>query len=371
MRIIHTADLHLDSSLSAYLKGEKGKKRSAELRENFRRLVNYAKENEVSAVLIAGDMFDRSIVTGKTEDILIYEIQNAPDINFYVIKGNHDEAVNFWDSPDIPANLIVFDEIWKSCPLSDKTDIYAAEIKKNNVGSLVSSLLTNPDKINIVMLHGQISDYASAGKEECIPLNNLKNKNIDYLALGHIHSYKAGEIDSRGIYVYPGCLEGRGFDEDGEKGFVLVDIDEDSMKVNHTFVPFAGRRVYVEEVDVSGCSTTPEMEDRINSLSVIKNHTVNSDDMLKIILTGKLFMDVTVDTIGLNEHFKDDYFVFKIEDNTEIFVDYESFEADLSLKGEFVRLVKNEDLPDSEKSKIIQMGVELLKKNKLEFNGEW
>jgi exonuclease SbcD len=54
---------------------------------------------------------------------------------------------------------------------------------------------------------------SSKDKTEVISLKELKNKAIDYLALGHIHSYKMEQLDSRGVYCYPGCLEGRGFDE--------------------------------------------------------------------------------------------------------------------------------------------------------------
>lgn len=48
---------------------------------------------------------------------------------------------------------------------------------------------------------------------------------FNYLSLGHIHSYKMDSLDRRGVYCYPGCLEGRGFDECGEQGFVLPDIE--------------------------------------------------------------------------------------------------------------------------------------------------
>ncbi|MGX8704776.1 MAG: metallophosphoesterase family protein, partial [bacterium] len=65
---------------------------------------------------------------------------------------------------------------------------------------------------NIVMLHGDITNLNS------IPLSMLKERNIDYLALGHIHKFQKGKLDDRGIWVYPGCLEGRGFDEEGPKG---------------------------------------------------------------------------------------------------------------------------------------------------------
>ena len=53
-----------------------------------------------------------------------------------------------------------------------------------------------------------------------IEVYELKNKNIDYLALGHVHKYKMEKLDNRGIYCYSGCLEGRGFDECGDKGCV-------------------------------------------------------------------------------------------------------------------------------------------------------
>lgn len=58
---------------------------------------------------------------------------------------------------------------------------------------------------------------------ENLNLNRLRGKGIDYLALGHIHQHREEKLDDRGIYVYSGCLDGRGFDECGEKGFVLVE----------------------------------------------------------------------------------------------------------------------------------------------------
>lgn len=52
------------------------------------------------------------------------------------------------------------------------------------------------------MLHGQESEHRTMEKEEIIQLVELKNKGIDYLALGHIHSYKLERLDGRGVYCY-------------------------------------------------------------------------------------------------------------------------------------------------------------------------
>ena len=60
---------------------------------------------------------------------------------------------------------------------------------------------------------------------ELVSLPRLQNKNIDYLALGHLHDYRFERLDSRGHYCYSGALEGRGFDELGPKGFVVVSFN--------------------------------------------------------------------------------------------------------------------------------------------------
>lgn len=61
MKLIHCADLHLDSSMTTHLTKEKAKERKAELLASFNRMMEYADRENVSAVLIAGDLFDRKI----------------------------------------------------------------------------------------------------------------------------------------------------------------------------------------------------------------------------------------------------------------------------------------------------------------------
>ena len=40
-------------------------------------------------------------------------------------------------------------------------------------------------------------------KSELINIKSLKNKNIDYLALGHYHKFEIEKLDNRGVYCYP------------------------------------------------------------------------------------------------------------------------------------------------------------------------
>ena len=57
-------------------------------------------------------------------------------------------------------------------------------------------------------------------------------------AIFEISSYSTGEIDERGKYAYSGCLEGRGFDETGDKGFVLIDVNDKKAEYNSAFLLF-------------------------------------------------------------------------------------------------------------------------------------
>ena len=111
MKIIHTADLHLDSRMKTNLTNEQALLRRSELLESFRRMVNYAADNGAEAVLISGDMFDRPVskVIGMAKNLVMDVIIKNPDISFYYLKGNHDEGDLSLEFDRLPDNLYFFD----------------------------------------------------------------------------------------------------------------------------------------------------------------------------------------------------------------------------------------------------------------------
>lgn len=58
INIIHCADLHLDSRMETLLAPGQAAERRQELLDNFIRMTDYARQNDVSLILIAGDLFD-------------------------------------------------------------------------------------------------------------------------------------------------------------------------------------------------------------------------------------------------------------------------------------------------------------------------
>ncbi len=356
MKMIHCADLHLDAKMSANLTPEKAKERKRELLMTYQGMVSYAGSQGIGNILIAGDLFDTKQVTATTRNEVYQSIVGHPEIRFYYLKGNHDADSFLGNLETIPDNLFLFGNEWTSYELSEQVVLTGVELESANVDRIYPSLVLQNDKVNIVTLHGQETEHGGKNQAEIIKLRELRHKGIDYLALGHVHSYQEGALDVRGTYCYPGCLEGRGFDECGKHGFVVLDIDEENRTVTHTFVPFAKRELHEITVDVSGCMTTSDVAARIEQqLSVT---SVESHHMVRLVLMGAVDVECEYNVELLTNRFEDSFYFLKIKDKATRKVDYQAFALDASLKGEFIRTVMGaEDLSEEDKAYIVRYGI--------------
>lgn len=354
MKIIHCADLHLDSRMESNLSKEKADERKKELLQSFMNMVEYASKNEVQVILIAGDLFDTSSTQAiRIKKQVAYEIENNSKITFLYLRGNHDKDDYFASMENPPKNLKCFTDEWKTYK-KDGVAITGREFTNRITDSTYDELNLSTDDVNIVTMHGQISN--SDGKDDA-PLINLKklaNKNIDYLALGHIHSYQYEKLDSRGAWCYSGCLEGRGFDECGEKGFVLLETD--GKKIKHTFVPLSNRQCHCVEVELKGVMSYSEILKKIDD----ETSSIPKDDLVKVVLVGEISEDTTIDIVGFTQQLDQKFYFFKIEDKTQTEIDYRKYEGEVSLKSEFINYVKSQNVSDDEKTKIILTGLKAL-----------
>ncbi len=356
MKIIHCADIHLNSKMASNLTKEKAKERKAELLHTFIRMVDYAVKEEVQAVIIAGDLFDHNQINKTTRNAVYDQIKLHPWIEFYYLQGNHDSDSFLSDMEEIPENLKRFGKEWITYTAGRKVAITGVEMDQDNSSSVYHSLVLDAGCFNIVVMHGQESEQSGKDKTEIIALRELRNKGIDYLALGHIHRYKEDKLDARGTYCYCGCLEGRGFDECGEHGFVLLEIDEEEGSCRRTFVPFACRRLYEIPVDVSGCHTTSDMKERIDH--ALEQEEIAPKSMVKVVLTGEIGVNDEMDADLLSKQFQDSFYFFKIKDETKWKIDYHAYELDESLKGEFIRTVREaEGMSEEDKAAVIRYGI--------------
>ena len=343
MKLIHCADLHVGAPIRS-LPAEISNEKKSACRNSFKRMVEYADKNDVSVILMAGDIFDADSPKQKTDVDYFYDvIRTNPQIDFLYLRGNHDSSGERTDL----SNLKCFSQIWSRYDYGN-ISVYGLELSNENSDTVYSTLNTERSRKNIVMLHGQIGDE--------INIPALRNKNIDYLALGHVHSYSSGTIDSRGSYAYSGCLEGRGFDETGEKGFIVVDTD--GATVTHRFIPFSEDPIYEESVDIS------EINSSIIAAQKLQNEIyLKKNGIYRINLTGETDIDTDSQAIAddLERTFSAYCKYITVKARTSVRIDYSSYENDLSLKGEFIRSVKNDPtLGENEKNQVIAYGLRAL-----------
>ena len=214
----------------------------------------------------------------------------------------------------------------------------------------------SPDNVNIVVMHGMAAGYKNSEAAEIISIPMFKGKNVDYLALGHIHSYAEGSIDERGTYAYSGCAEGRGFDETGEKGFVLINVE--NGRLTREFVEFSRRSLFEYTFDVSDFGDWYEARNALlNELSA----QFSPESLIKVILSGVHTPDFDIDKEDLTARLNERFFFAKVYDRTGLKVSIEDYETDKSVRGEFVRAVLLSDLSKEEKDAVIMTGLNALK----------
>jgi DNA repair exonuclease SbcCD nuclease subunit len=122
-------------------------------------------------------------------------------------------------------------------------------------------------RYTVGVLHGDPTQVTSA---YCpITTEQVKRSALDYLALGHIHkgsSFRAGKT----LCAWPGCPMGRGYDETGEKGVLVVTLDETAEA---EFIPLATPRFHDLEIPA-----TTALEQLLPP--------VGNDDFYRITFTG-------------------------------------------------------------------------------------
>ncbi len=347
MKFIHTADLHLGARTEARLSRDKAELRRGELLLCFARIARLAEE-EGAAVLIAGDLFDTAIPSPALLSGFLDTVRHHAGVRFFCLPGNHDGGS--FPIAELPENLCVFGKEWSAFSCGD-TDVYGIAPE----GEIPYDALTvDPLRKSVVLLHGGVREGGTGDAGEIV-LSRLAGRGIDYLALGHYHSHRVGRLDERGVFAYSGTPEGRGMDEAGECGVLIVDTGKTPPEPR--FLRTAKRLVQVLTAEIESAELSHVAERIREALS-----GVAYEDIVRVVLTGKLPLDShRVNTAQLREVLGAPYFYFEIKDKTGIAIRPRDYLGSLTLKGEFTRQVMAADLDDAERQRILRIGLAALR----------
>ena len=244
IKILHSADWHLDSPLLT-----QNPEQSQSLRKALTRIPEQVaaicKEQKCDMMLLSGDLFDGPYAAD-TLQMLRQTFQEVA-VPVFIAPGNHDYigSDSPWLSVAWPENVHIFTHPVMEAVTIDALDccVYGAGfISMDCPGLLADFTPKHTERYAVGVLHGDPTQISSS---YCpITTEQVKLSTLDYLALGHIHkgdSFRAGKT----LCAWPGCPMGRGYDETGEKGVLIVTIDETAQA---QFVPLDTPRFYDMEV---------------------------------------------------------------------------------------------------------------------------
>jgi len=270
LKFIHTADIHLDSSLrklDSYEGAPVDEIRQA-ARRAFNNLVKLAISEKVDFIVIAGDLYDGDWKDFNTGLYFVSQTAKLRDagISVYIIFGNHDAASKITKSLRLPDNVHTFPSNKPETFLIENLNaaIHGQSFASPSVKKDLSLHYPSPvpGYFNIGLLHTSLS--GREGHEPYAPctLEGLRRWGYDYWALGHVHQKEILCDDP--LILFPGNIQGRHIKETGPKGCVLVDVDS-SGKPSFKFKPLDVIRWTNLEIDAQGAQTSDDILDLFSS----------------------------------------------------------------------------------------------------------
>lgn len=329
MKFIHIADLHLDTPLVS-LKNNREliKKRRTEHKQIFKDVIKLVKDENVEFLFISGDLFEQKYIEKNTVEFVINSLQLIPDTKVFIAPGNHDPYIK--NSPyrtfKWPENVTIFDKKIRKISCDD-VDVYGFGFEDYEMTSseLETFNVDNPDKINVLVTHGNIGS-----KSKYNDLNPRDLDIFDYVALGHIHIPQLN-----GKVVYPGALVACGFDECGEHGLVIGELEKNNT--SYEFKNMEYRHFTILNVDITNAKIPSDVLDLIDL----------EDDIYRVELTGVRNVDTKEVSDAIMAFSKN---VCEIKDETHLPYDLEQIASQNTLKGIFTRKMLEElkEYPENE-----------------------
>ena len=275
MKFIHTSDWHIGRQFhNISLLNDQ--------RHVLEQIVAYIESESVDALVIAGDIYDRSVPPSKAVELLdefIGTICTDMNVPIILIPGNHDgaERLRFGSRQLSGAGLHILGDLeqvtepvlikadgdsvaFYGIPYNDPEtvrNLFAADVTNYDHAHtyLVDQIkaVKNNDVSNVLISHCFIDGAEESESERPLSIGGADRVSyepcvdFDYVALGHLHSpqYK-GEKHIR----YSGSILKYSFSEEKQKkGITLVEVSDESVVTKHLpLLPLRDMRIVEGEM---------------------------------------------------------------------------------------------------------------------------
>jgi DNA repair exonuclease SbcCD nuclease subunit len=378
---IHTADLHLDSPFSGI--SENNQDLSERLVdatfEAYDTIIDICIEKEVDFLLIAGDVYDSANKSLYAQLRFIKGLKKLSDtgIQAIIAHGNHD-PLNGWSATlDWPENVHIMS--------GDVIDMFQPEIDDTQVVTIigtsypVQNISTNlaqkfPRKENdesftIGLLHCMVGSNAEHASYAPCTMQDLKDLDYDYWALGHIHIPSVMN-ESDPVVIYSGNPQGRHINEAGPRGCYLVTVDTNN-KISKEFIETDTIRWNVEEISIEGIESEEDLLYRIREcIDTIRDGLDRRSAICRLTLTGRGPLYRTLSKEGvisdIIQHLRDDenltsqfVWIERLVNNTSMPIERSVLLERKDFVGDIVRIV-DELCQDEESLELLKVSLDPL-----------
>ncbi len=332
MKLLHSADWHLDSAFVGRPEAQAQLLRQALLQVPDK-VAALCKTEGCDLLLLSGDLFDGAYTQESYR--AVYAALESAQVPVIITPGNHDfyQPGSPYLAEAWPENVHIFTHpVLESITLPElDCKIYGAGYEAMDCPPLLKGFhAEGKERWQIGVLH---SDPLQSGSAYApVTSQQVRESGLHYLALGHVHkggSFRAGDV----LCAWPGCPMGRGYDEPGMKGALLVELSD---SVSARFLPMNTLRFYDESIDVG-----ENAQEAVASLLP----PVPTQDIYRITLTG---YSIPVDTAAITNAFPQVPHL-EIRDRTLPEIDLWSAVGEDTLEGVFFQILHDGLDTDSEK----------------------
>jgi len=290
-KFIHTADIHLDSPLKSLALRDP---QIADLvggatRRTFEKIIDLCLDEQVHALIIAGDLYDGDQRSMKTAAFLCEQMRRleSAGILVFIIRGNHDSESTITRHLEFPKNVHVFTgqgdvEVLRGLGVAIHGVSYAESKAPESLLRKYKSPING--LINIGIMHTSLTGANGHDNYAPCSLHDLTEHGFNYWALGHIHQRRVYS-DSSPFIVMPGIPQGRDIGEEGLKSVTIVEISDMHTQLNERFV--SDTEFKKIQIDLSIALEWQQALELVqNALETIKNSLKSTNLICRITLVG-------------------------------------------------------------------------------------
>ncbi|MET1072177.1 MAG: metallophosphoesterase, partial [Umezawaea sp.] len=264
MRLLHFADLHLDTPFHA-VGPRHARARRAALRTTLRRIVALAREQRVDALLCGGDLFEHERFSPDTAGFLRDAFEEAA-VPVHLAPGHHDRY-----GPRSPyhqvawsSNVHVFAEDHLVAEtLADGVTLWGAAHRGTAEGDgFLEDFAVDREGVHLALFHG--SELTGLAVQEggrmphaAFTADQVERAGLHHAFLGHFHAPRDAER-----HTYPGNPDPLTFGEDGQRGAVLHTVHDDG-RVDRVRYDVATSRVHDVAVALDGVGHADQVRERV------------------------------------------------------------------------------------------------------------